>query len=205
MSDQVYVSSLAKTLLGRAPVVKAKAPDITLADEDIIDLVAAGDTQAFGLLVRRYEDFVFTLIRGLVISEEQAKDISQEVFLRAYRALRRFEKKSSFKTWLYRIAYNTSMSHLKRTHDNLKSIEDLYSENEQKSFAPHAAKYLLRRLIDKLSPELKAVIIFHYYDNLKYEEIAEILDCPLGTVKVRLFRAKHELKKLWENNAIFLS
>jgi RNA polymerase sigma-70 factor, ECF subfamily len=205
MSDEIYVSSFAKTFLGRAAVIKARVPNDTPADEDIIDLVASGDTEAFGILVKRYEDFVFTLVRGLVISEEQARDISQEVFLRAYRALRRFERKSSFKTWLYRIAYNTSMSHLKRMHNNVESIQDLNLEQEQRSSVPHPAKYLLRRLIDKLNPELKAVVIFHYYDDLKYEEIAEILDCPLGTVKVRLFRAKHELKKLWENNAIFLS
>lgn len=205
MSDEVYVSSFARAFLGRAALIKAKAPNDSPADEDIIDLVASGDTEAFGILVRRYENFVFTLVRGLVISEEQARDISQEVFLRAYRALRRFERKSSFKTWLYRIAYNSSMSHLKRKDDNIESMQDLNVEKEQENSVPHPAKYLLRRLIDKLNPELKAVVIFHYYDDLKYEEIAEILDCPLGTVKVRLFRAKHELKKLWENNAIFLS
>jgi RNA polymerase sigma-70 factor, ECF subfamily len=195
MSNEAYVTSLARTFLGRAAVVKAKASNDSFADEEIINLVAHGDTEAFGILVRRYEDFVFTLARGIVGSEEQAKDISQEVFLRAYRALRRFEKKSCFKTWLYRIAYNTSLSHLKKMPNNMESIEDSIREIESHDSGPHPAKYLLRKLINKLNPELKAVIIFHYYDDLKYEEIAEILDCPIGTVKVRLFRAKHELKK----------
>jgi RNA polymerase sigma factor (sigma-70 family) len=204
MSSEAYVSSLVWTFWGQAAVIRARASKDALTDEDIIDLVASGNTEAFGILVRRYEDFVFTLAKGIVISDEQARDISQEVFLRAFRALGQFERKSSFKTWLYRIAYNTSMSYLKKMPKKVESIEDSYQGIEQYNSIPQSAKYILRKLIDRLNPDLKAVIIFHYYDNLKYEEIAEIMECPIGTIKVRLFRAKHELKKLWENNAIFL-
>ncbi len=202
MSNEAYVTSLAKTFLRRTGAVRARASSDYYYDEEIIGFVANGDSEAFSILVRRYEDFVFTLARGLVKSEDEARDVSQEVFLRAYRALSHFERKSGFKTWLYRIAYNTSMTHIKKMPNNMESIEDNTREIENHNSVHHPAKYYLRKLIDKLNPELKAVIIFHYYDDLKYEEIAEILNCPIGTVKVRLFRAKHELRKLWGNNAV---
>jgi RNA polymerase sigma factor (sigma-70 family) len=204
MNSEAFVTSISRTFSGRLTAANSKVLTDSRSDEEVIDLVSDGDTESFGILVRRYEDFVFTLVRGIVLSDELARDISQEVFLRAYRALRRFEKKSSFKTWIYRIAYNTSMNHLKNMDNKTVSLDDSAGEIKIENNAPHHARYALRKLIDKLSPELKAVIIFHYYDDLKYEEIAEILNCPIGTIKVRLFRAKHELKKLWENHAIYL-
>ena len=172
------------------------------SDEEIADLVRDGDTEAFGVLVRRYEDFVFTLARGIVLSDDQAKDVAQETFLRAYRAIRRFERRSSFKTWLYRIACNTAMSHLKSRGSNEISIDDIQLEQSTSSGAEYSIRKTLEKLIRLLKPELKTVVILHYYDDLKYEEIAEILECPIGTVKIRLFRAKHDLKKLWDQYAV---
>jgi len=172
-----------------------------LSDEDIITRVGEGDIEAFGILVKRYENFVYTLIRGIVSSEDSAKDISQEAFLRAYRALRRFEKKSSFKTWLYRIAYNTALNHLKRNKipDEALDIEPAAPDDCNENIPLRMA---IRKLVDRLKPEHKVIIILHYFDDLKYEEIAEVLSCPIGTVKIRLFRAKQELKMLWEKHVV---
>lgn len=169
-------------------------------DNGIIEAVRDGDTEAFGNLVNRYEDFVFTLILRMVRSEDMARDIAQETFLRAYRGIRRFELRSSFKTWLYRIAYNTALSHIKREKIEMKEIES--TEPSLDTAPSHSLKLTLEKLIGKLKPELQSVIIFHYYDDLKYDEIAEVLQCPIGTVKIRLYRAKYELKKLWARYAL---
>ena len=122
--------------------------------------------------------------------------------MRVYKSIRRFERKSSFKTWLYRIAYNTALAHLKREKSSIPIEDQVISEPETKPVKDHTLKLTFNKLIAKLKPELQAVIMFHYYDDLKYEEIAEILDCPLGTVKIRLYRAKFELRKLWDIYAV---
>jgi RNA polymerase sigma-70 factor (ECF subfamily) len=171
-----------------------------LTDEEVIARVMDGDIEAFGILVKKYENFVFTLARGLVLADEPARDIAQEAFLRAYRALRRFEKKSSFKTWLYRIAYNTALNYIKKYKDvcvpaAAEPVAFDYSEDIP-------LRITLRKLIDRLRPEHRAIIMLHYYDDLKYEEIADVLGCPVGTVKIRLFRARNELKLLWGKYAV---
>lgn len=202
MNYESFESAIPRTLAGiktGSTVRKALIPD---PDTVILQAVSDGDTDAFGRLVVRYEDFVYTLILGIVRSEEMAKDIAQETFVRAYRGIRRFQLRSSFKTWLYRIAYNTAMSHLSRENADrnfraMESEEPLYEESRDQNL-----RIFLEKLISKLKPELRSVIIFHYYDDLKYEEIAEVLDCPVGTVKIRLYRAKYELKKLWDRYAI---
>ena len=171
-------------------------------DDRIIRSVRDGDSEAFGDLVRRYEDFVFTLIRGLAGSEDDARDITQETFLRAYRGIRRFQFKSTFKTWLYRIAYNTAMSHLARDRSHRLSIQEaepLLSDDPQ---GRHSLRLTVEKLIGRLKPDLKAVIILYYYDDLKYEQIAEIMECPVNTVKIRLYRAKYALGRLWEKHAV---
>jgi RNA polymerase sigma-70 factor (ECF subfamily) len=202
MEQNLFSSSL----LGRTAQVqlKVKPPESAFNDSDdiIINAVCEGDTQKFEKLVIKYQDFVFTLVYNIVKSEESAKDVVQEVFLRVYRSIRRFERKSSFKTWLYRIAYNTALAHKKREKPVIALEDRFIQDSDSKLFKDHALKLTLEKLIAKLKPELKAVILFHYYDDLKYEEIAEILDCPLGTVKIRLYRAKFELKKLWNRYAI---
>lgn len=190
------------------PFIKKRAAEardkghLSDSDTQIIYSVREGDTDAFGELVRKYEDFVFTLILGLVHSEDIAKDVAQEVFLRAYRGIRRFELKSSFKTWLYRIAHNTAISHLNR--EKAKTGIDL-DQATQPAFDTRGGQSLrltFEKLIGFLKPDHRSVILMHYYDDLKYEEIAEVMDCPVGTVKIRLYRAKHELKKLWAKYAV---
>jgi RNA polymerase sigma-70 factor (ECF subfamily) len=200
MSEDALVSKLTSALGGELEsTIVAVVPDRD-NDAAIIDSVCNGDSESFGLLVRRYEDFVYTLVRGLVSSDEAAEDVTQEIFLRAYRAIRRFEKKASFKTWLYRIAYNTSMSYLARKKQ--KQETEISDSIPAADGIDYNLKQSMLKLLNYLKPELKAVVIFHYYDDMKYEEIAEVLNCPVGTVKIRLYRAKHELKILWEKYAI---
>lgn len=198
--------SITSALAG--PFVKKRAAEardkgqLSDSDTQIINSVREGDTDAFGELVRKYEDFVFTLILGLVHSEDTAKDVAQEVFLRAYRGIRRFELKSSFKTWLYRIAHNTAISHLNREKAKTRIDINQATEPVFDTRGRQSLRLTLEKLIRLLKPDHRSVIILHYYDDLKYEEIAEVMDCPIGTVKIRLYRAKHELKKLWAKYAL---
>jgi RNA polymerase sigma-70 factor (ECF subfamily) len=180
----------------------ARRWDVEHDDDYVIRSVRKGDSEAFGVLVKRYEDFVFALIRGLVGSEEDARDIAQETFLRAYRGIRRFQFRSTFKTWLYRIAYNTAMAHLGRCRNRGLSIRDVEPVLTEDPQGGHSLRLTVEKLVTRLKPDLKAVIIFHYYDDLKYEQIAEIMDCPLNTVKIRLYRAKYELRRLWQKHAV---
>jgi RNA polymerase sigma-70 factor (ECF subfamily) len=182
----------------------AKKADISDPDYHVIEKIRDGNYQAFGELVRRYEDFAYTLIRSLVGNDDAAKDITQEVFLRAYKSIRRFEQRSSFKTWLYRIAYNTTMAHLARERKNGDRENASARDITDGSYENFDKKLILEKIIGMLKPEYRAVIILHYYDGLKYGEIAEALDCPIGTIKIRLYRAKYELKKLWSRYEIRL-
>lgn len=182
-----------------SPLRRHEAEAVT--DEEVIARVCDGDIEAFGIFVAKYENFVFTLVRGLVGSDEAAKDVSQETFLRAYRALRRFESRSSFKTWLYRIAYNTAMNHIRKYGTpNDRGVDEPASIGIK--FEDIPLRLTIKKLVDSLKPEHRAIIMLHYYDDLKYQEIAEVLGCPVGTVKIRLFRAKYELKLLWQKYAI---
>ena len=174
------------------------------SDDAVIDDIREGNYEAFGILVNRYENFAYTLVRGLVGDDEAAKDITQESFLRAYRSIRRFERRSSFKTWLYRIAYNTAMAHLSREKKRETGDNTAAQELIDGSYKNMDKRLLLDKIIAMLTPEYRAVIILHYYENLKYEEIAEAMNCPIGTVKIRLYRAKYELKKLWSRYGIQL-
>jgi RNA polymerase sigma-70 factor (ECF subfamily) len=180
----------------------AERANQALSDEEIVTLVCGGDSEAFGILVKKYEDFVYTLVRGIVACDETAKDIAQETFLRAYRSIRRFEGKAAFKTWLYRIAYNTSMNHIKKRQANENLTEEMVDNLQFDKPVPSPSALFVRKLIDRLKPEHRAIIILHYYEDLKYEEMAEVLNCPLGTVKIRLYRAKYELKMLWGKYAV---
>lgn len=173
-------------------------------DDKVISAIRDGDYQAFGELTRRYENFIYTLISGIVRSPETARDLSQEVFLRAYKSIRRFEQRSSFKTWLYRIAYNTSMAHLSREKKNAEREAKSIDEQVDNSYKTNNIRIYLEKIIGMLKPEYRAVILLYYYDDLKYDEIAETLNCPIGTVKIRLHRAKYELKQLWSKYAIQL-
>lgn len=173
-------------------------------DDIVIEKIKDGNPEAFGVLVRRYEDFIYTLIIGIVRYPEMAKDVSQEVFLRVYKSIRSFEQRSNFKTWLYRIAFNTALAFLAREKSMVARANAMEPSMVDNSYRYRSDKMTLEKIIGMLRPEYRAVIILHYYEDLKYEEISEVLECPVGTVKIRLYRAKYELKQLWSKYAIQL-
>jgi RNA polymerase sigma-70 factor (ECF subfamily) len=179
------------------------------SDETVVELVKGGDTEAFGLLVRKYQDRVYSITLNYVHSVEEAADLAQETFVKAYSALHRFQGTSAFYTWLYRIAINTAIDHLrKRPGVRVDSLED--ERLRDTGFEPAASRssdpalalalkeqrLALRKAIASLSVKLRTALILHDVEGLSQEEVAGILDCPVGTVKSRVSRARGELRSM---------
>jgi RNA polymerase sigma-70 factor, ECF subfamily len=182
----------------------------SLSDIELIRLVQQGQKSAFDLLVRRYQQKVFHLVMRYVRDTMEAEDVTQEAMIKAYRALPGFRGDSAFYTWLYRIAINTAKNRL--TSAKRKKLERL-PENEEGD----VASFIDARLRDEDSPErlllseeihstveaamqdlpeeLRSAIVMRELDGLSYEEIAQAMDCPVGTVRSRIFRAREAIDK----------
>jgi RNA polymerase sigma-70 factor, ECF subfamily len=178
-------------------------PDQPSIDEQLVARVQRGDPRAFEILVRKYERRIIQLVSRLV-GDADAPDVAQETFIKAYRAIQGFQGNSAFYTWLYRIAINTAKNHLAaratRSPDQDIDISDAeaYGHTEQLSDigTPEALllseeiRGALATAIQKLPPDLRKAITLRELEGLSYEEIAEIMDCPIGTVRSRIFRAR---------------
>lgn len=180
-------------------------------EEQLVKKSIQGDTVAFEELVFQYQNKIYALSYRYMGNEEDAYDMTQEAFLKAYRSLRTFKGDSSFGTWLYRVATNVCLDELRRRKRRIVTLsldEPLATDEgevekeipdtsptadvlyEQKEFS----KYI-QNLLDQMKPEHKTVIVLRDVMELSYEEIAEVLDCSLGTVKSRLSRARNALRK----------
>ena len=180
-----------------------------LKEKDLIRKAKQGDMHAFEELILKHEKIVYNLALRMMNHSEDAKDISQEVFLKAYRSLSNFDERSAFSTWIYRITHNTCIDEMRKRKgkQNYSLEEEL--ENEEGSMQRQIAdegdtpeESLLReeqkseilQALDSLSEEHKAAIVLRDVKGLSYEEIAEILELSLGTVKSRISRARNQLK-----------
>jgi len=181
------------------PIVPA-APVIT--DDELIAAAIGGKGQAFGTLVERYERAVYHLAYRTLHDTEEAKDATQEAFFKAFRALRTFRPGAKFSTWIFTIAYHACCDRLARrkryTGDELPDRADpAAGPQEQAESADEARR--LRVAIDALPEKYRTVITLFHLQNKQYEEIAQVLDLPMGTVKTHLFRAKDLLRKALED------
>ncbi|MBQ2412275.1 MAG: sigma-70 family RNA polymerase sigma factor [Anaerotignum sp.] len=180
-----------------------------LQEKDLILKAKQGDMLAFEELILKHEKIVYNLALRMMNHSEDAMDISQEVFLKAYRSLSNFDERSAFSTWLYRITHNTCIDEIrKRKGKQTYSLEeDLESEDgsmqrqvaddgdtPEESLMRKEQKSEILRALDTLSEEHKAAIILRDVKGMSYEEIAEILELSLGTVKSRINRARNQLK-----------
>ena len=167
----------------------------------IIDRFKNGDDSAFEGLVLKYQDMIFSLCRNILGNTHDAEDAAQDTFIKAYRNLNHFRPDASFYTWLYRIAVNTCLDYKKRPFFESffkKSGEGEELVNEPSSDWPsperlYESKQIglaLRESLGKLSLKLRTVIILKEIEGLSYEEIAEVLDVSIGTVKSRISRAR---------------
>ena len=179
-------------------------------DHRLIAACLGGDSRAFGILVRRYQDRLYSTVYRLLDNAEDAQDVVQEAFLHAYQSLESFKGDSLFFTWLYRIAVNTAIS-LKRKQkvmarigrDGEPGVEPL--DTSDASRPGHALEQAeqerrVQQALARLSPEHRAVLVMKDLEGQKYETMAEVLEVPIGTVRSRLHRARLELRELLEKS-----
>ena len=178
-------------------------------DRTLVDRFKSGDQAAIEQLVLKYQDKIYNLCRYMLQDPSNAEDAAQDTFIKAYRNLKKFTPDASFSTWLYRIAVNTCLDYRKKPffESLFKSTAegDIYLI-EQMSDRPSPDRlyeskqmgHALQKSLTLLSPKLRAVIILKEIEGLSYEEIAEVLDTSIGTVKSRISRAREEFRKLME-------
>jgi RNA polymerase sigma-70 factor (ECF subfamily) len=173
-------------------------------DASLIDSTLAGDTEAFGRLVERYQDRLYNALVRFLGSAEDARDVTQDTFLQALTKLRTFRRESAFYTWLYRIGFNLAMSSRRRTKPCV-SIDRLQREvgaEPSDNGAPPDRNLLqadravkVQLALGRLAEEQRQVVVLREIDECSYEAMAEILEVPIGTVRSRLFRARMQLKE----------
>jgi RNA polymerase sigma-70 factor (ECF subfamily) len=181
-------------------------------DHQLIESALAGNSAAFGDLVRKYQDRLYNTIVHLIGSTEDAKDVVQDAFVKAFVKLESFQRSSAFYTWLYRIAFNTAMSRQRRRRET-RSIDDDCGHDPADPAAAPADRLeqeelagQVRRALATLTEEHRLVLVLRDIDGCEYEAIAEILEIPLGTVRSRLHRARlqlrDQLKKVLQTDSI---
>jgi len=179
-------------------------------DLAVITRFKKGDSSAFEEIILKYQDKIFNLCRHMLGNPDDAQDAAQDVFLKAYQALSKFQPEASLYTWLYRIATNTCIDYRRKpvfeslfghTEEGEKLIHDRPSDSPspEKLVQSKQIDTALQKGLGKLSPKLRAIIVLKEIEDLSYEEIAETLDISMGTVKSRIARAREELQKTMKN------
>jgi len=176
-------------------------------DQQLVARVQKGDSRAFDMLVLKYQHRIFGLISRYVHDADEVQDVAQEAFIKAYRALPKFRGDSAFYTWLYRIAINTAKNYLvsrsRRPPGSDVEIEDAeyYAsggalheiETPESALFGAELKQVVERAIKNLPEDLRTAVTLREFDGLSYEDIADIMDCPVGTVRSRIFRAREAI------------
>ena len=185
----------------------------TNTDQYYIDKVCAGNTNAFAILVERYKNMVFTLALRMVKNREEAEEIAQDAFVKAFRSLNKFKGDSKFSTWLYKIAYNLSIDYLKRAKRFIKSdlideinegnlgveqdVLSLIENNERKQFIEKALYFL--------PYDDRIIITLFYFEELSLHEIGDIIGIKSNAVKVKLYRSRKKIYELLKDKTEMLN
>lgn len=178
-------------------------------DQQLVERVQRGDKRAFDLLVLKYQSKILGLVVRFVHDPFEAQDVAQEAFVKAYRALGNFRGDSAFYTWLYRIAINTAKNYLvsrgRRPPDSDVSTDDaeFYDgdhalkdlESPERSMLRDEIEATVHETIQQLPEDLRMALTLREFDGLSYEDIASVMQCPVGTVRSRIFRAREAIDK----------
>jgi RNA polymerase sigma-70 factor (ECF subfamily) len=179
-------------------------------EQQLVKRVQQGDKRAFDLLVLKYQHKIISVVHRYVRDSADVHDVVQEAFIKAYRALENFRGDSAFYTWMYRIAINTAKNHLisrgRRPPASDVDIDDaeyfVGNDNLQDFNTPESSLFCdqlqaaIEKAISQLPEDLRTAVTLREMDGLSYEEIAEIMKCPVGTVRSRIFRAREAIDKV---------
>ena len=180
-----------------------------ITEEQLIDNLKAGDSQALGILIEKYQDYVFTLAKRMVRSDEIAEEIAQDVFIKVYKKISSYQNRSKFTTWLFTITYRTSLNYLDKkkitiTESDLEEKDSTgfineihFSESNENTVD---RKHIIWKAIDVLPHVQGVVITLFYLNGFSVNEIASTLTLPQNTVKTLLFRGRASLKGILEKN-----
>lgn len=178
------------------------------ADLLLVERVRNGDKRAFELLMEKYRRKIGRLLSRMVRDPEEVEDIAQETFIKAYRALPQFRGDAAFYTWLYRIAVNTAKNYLAARNRNMLSVSDVVGDDEEGGDERYAAPdintpdaqllskqiaYAVNEAVEALPEELRTAITLREIEGMSYEDIANFMGCPIGTVRSRIFRAREAI------------
>ena len=179
------------------------------ADLALVKRVQKGDRSAFDLLVIKYQHRILKLVMRYVRDPSEAMDVTQEAFLKAYRAAPSFRGDSAFYTWLYRIAINTAKNHI--VSSNRRAVHYDYDLHEREQYEAisklqeldtpeglaltEEIRQIINKTISELPDDLRTAILLREIEGMSYEEIAQTMDCPVGTVRSRIFRAREAIDK----------
>ena len=178
-------------------------------DAEVIEQALKGDQHAYRILADRHRPAVFHIVYKIVRDKETANDLVQETFMKAFTSLASYRSEYRFSTWLYKIAANCSIDHLRKKRIQVLSLEGQmdnefegrtidvpdYSYHPERDLVRKEQRFNIEEAIDSLPKKYREVIVYRHKDDKSYEEIADLLDIPIGTVKARIFRARELLKK----------
>jgi RNA polymerase sigma-70 factor (ECF subfamily) len=183
-----------------------------LSDNDLVFRVQKGRTELFGIVIERYQGKLFAYLYRLIGNQDEAQDLLQDVFIKAFRNMNSYDVERKFSSWIYRIAHNEAINHLKRkslrrfiSWEDIVSTRDklMTSETEDGADKAWLRKEIINevdQVINKLPSKYKQVLLLRYYSEKSYEEISEILQKPINTVGTLINRAKKKMNKEVEKN-----
>lgn len=177
-------------------------------DQQLVERVQRGDKRAFDLLTLKYQHKIVGLVSRYIRDKDEVMDVTQEAFIKAYRAIPRFRGDSAFYTWLYRIAINTAKNYLvsrsRRPPDTDIDVDGEFQADSavlkdvagpESALATEQLEQVILRAIEDLPEELRIAVTLREFEGLSYEEIAEVMECPVGTIRSRIFRARESIEK----------
>ena len=200
--NQASKSNRSSPIQGEGLVVNSQQ-----SDQQLVKRVQQGDKRAFDLLVLKYQHKIFGLISRYIRDNDEIQDVAQEAFIKAYRALPKFRGDSQFYTWLYRISINTAKNYLvarnrrppardidvddAEHYESARGLKDI--ENPENLLQGSELKAVVEKAIKSLPEDLRTAVTLREFEGLSYEDIADVMECPVGTVRSRIFRARESI------------